>query len=236
MIGQPQPLLIFDVIETIFSLDPLVASFHKHGLPGYAKDLFFSQLLRDAFAVSATGEFKPFTEMARGTLEVVMANLEVCDEPEEVTDILAEFGRLPAHKDVLHALKVAKETGAKVLFLTNGSQANTEQLITQNGLSDWVGAIMSIETISTWKPSKIVYQEAIKKMGGELGSSTMIAAHAWDVQGAMAAGLRAGWIRRQDMICHPAMARPHFQGSDLVDLVRSVSTTVLRTSMEDTNG
>lgn len=220
--GQSEPLLIFDVIETIFSLDPLVDRFHKHGLPGYAKDLFFNQLLRDAFAVSATGDFKPFAEIAKGTLEVVMANLGVGDEPEEVADILSEFGRLPAHADVRPALAIARGSGVKVVFLSNGSQANTERLMSQNGLTEFVDAIVSIESIGTWKPSKAVYQEAVKRLEGDLESSAMIAAHAWDVHGALGAGLRAGWIRRQDLLYHPAMSSPNVQGSDLVEVVRSL--------------
>ncbi|GHD41410.1 2-haloacid dehalogenase [Marinobacter persicus] len=224
---QQHNVLVFDVIETIFSLDALSSAFHSLGLPEYTKDLFFAQLLRDAFAVSATGTYVPFANMARGTLDVLLNNLGVSPADSVIERILPVFGQLNAHPDVPKALALAKNKGMTVVFFTNGSKSNTEGLITKNGLDNWIDHVVSIDSMGQWKPVRNVYQGALQKVGGETGHSAMIAAHAWDTNGAMNAGMLAGWVRRQDSSFHPAMSAPAFVSDNLVELVDRVSDSLL---------
>lgn len=227
MMNSKNSVLVFDVIETVFSLDLLSQAFQSLGLPEHTKDLFFAQLLRDAFAVSATDTYVPFIDMARGTLEVVLTNSGVSSTASAIDRILPVFGQLQAHPDVREALALAKDKGITVVFFTNGSKNNTEALITGNSLKELVDHVVSIDSIGQWKPKKAVYQEAIQSVGGETGRSAMIAAHAWDTNGAMNAGMLAGWVRRQDSVFHPAMSAPAFQSDNLVDLVDKVSDRLL---------
>ena len=225
--NHEKPVIVFDVIETIFSLDALSRSFQSLGLPEHAKDLFFAQLLRDAFAVSATGTYVPFIDMARGTLEVVLANFGVSPAAPAISQVLPVFGQLDAHSDVHEALALAKDKKLEVVFFTNGSKSNTEGLITRNALDDLVDHVVSIDSMSQWKPKSEAYQGALQAVGGKPGNSAMIAAHAWDTNGAMNAGMLAGWIRRQDSVFHPAMSAPAFESDNLVTLVGKVSDRLL---------
>ncbi|BES69453.1 haloacid dehalogenase type II [Marinobacter nanhaiticus D15-8W] len=222
-----KPVIVFDVIETIFSLDALSRSFDRLDLPAHTKDLFFAQLLRDAFATSATGAYVPFVEMAKGTLHVLLVNLGVSAPASKIEQILPVFGQLDAHSDVQDALALAKSRDLEVLFFTNGSQKNTESLIARNALENLVDHVVSIDTFSQWKPYREVYLGAIAAVGGKPERSAMIAAHAWDTQGAMNAGMGAGWVRRQDSVFHPAMTPPDYSASDLTTLVDQVSVGLL---------
>lgn len=213
-------LILFDVIETVFSLDRLGQMMQTKRLPAAARDLFFAQLLRDAFALSATGVFKPFVEVASGTLEVVLANHGLSADETTVRDILGQFGALEPHPDVLPALELARDQGVRVAFLTNGSKANTEKLVAQNGFEPLVDAVISIEDLQVWKPSMAVYKGALERLDGDPESTLMIAAHAWDLQGAAHAGLRTGWVRRQDARFHAAMTAPDVQAESLVEVVQ----------------
>jgi len=226
-VNQPKPVLFFDVIETIFSLEALASAFQSEGLPAHAKDLFFAQLLRDAFAVSAINAYVPFLEMAQGTLQVFLKNFQTgyAAEPAShvIERILPAFGRLDAHPDVEEALSLAKKRGLKVVFFTNGSEKNTAALIDRNDLGSLVDQVISVDSFSQWKPGKDAYLEAIREAGGEPGHCAMIAAHAWDNNGASNVGLLTGWIGRQDGAFHPAMATPTFQSDNLITLVRKMS-------------
>ncbi|WP_336367733.1 haloacid dehalogenase type II [Marinobacter sp. C2H3] len=218
-----KPVLVFDVIETIFSLDALSRSFVSEGLSAHTKDVFFAQLLRDAFATSATGAYVPFVEMARGTLQVLLTNAGV-SSPESATDrILPVFSQLEAHPDVKEALALAKDRGFDVLFFTNGSKHNTDALVENNGLGDWVDHIFSIDDCQEWKPKEGAYRSAVESIGREPADCAMIAAHAWDTSGAMNAGMLAGWVRRQDQTFHPAMTKPPHMSNNLVELVSALA-------------
>lgn len=226
-----KPVLVFDVIETIFSLNALTRALSAEGLPTHTKDLFFAQLLRDAFASSATGCYVPFVDMARGTLEVLLHTVGGVNETKHadtiIDRILPVFGQLDAHLDVEDALGLAKERGVDVLFFTNGSEQNTRSLIARNGLINLVDHVVSIDTFRRWKPARSAYESAISQVDGAPEQSAMIAAHAWDTSGARNAGLLTGWIQRQDALFHPAMPAPCIQSNSLVTLVDQLSGHLL---------
>ncbi|WP_237060825.1 haloacid dehalogenase type II [Microbulbifer sediminum] len=202
-------VIFFDVIETLFSLSPLRDRFTELGLPGQSAPLFFAQLLRDAFALSATGQFQPFPAIARATLEVLFANQGLPMDEKHIKPILGEFSRLPAHPDVRPALeRVHASRDTRAILLTNGSRENTEGLVQRAGLAPLVDDILSIEALQVWKPMADVYRQAAAKAGTTPAQATLIAAHAWDTNGALAAGLRAVWVRRQDAAYHALMAPP----------------------------
>ncbi len=52
-------VVAFDVLETLFSLEPMRAKLIGLGLPAEALELWFARLLRNAFALDASGTFKP---------------------------------------------------------------------------------------------------------------------------------------------------------------------------------
>ncbi|WP_346837817.1 haloacid dehalogenase type II [Microbulbifer sp. SAOS-129_SWC] len=213
-------VIFFDVIETLFSLKPMERAFDELKLPANTGKLFFAQLLRDAFALSATGVFKPFPELARATLEVVLQNAQGQAEEGQIKQILGTFAELPAHPDVQPALSRVKDDPAtQAVLLTNGSQANTEALVRQAGIGELVNAIISIESLDVWKPRADVYQGAARKMNVAPEQATLIAAHAWDTHGAMRAGLQAVWVRRQDRVYHGLMDAPAAQADDLEQAV-----------------
>ncbi|MFW5825010.1 MAG: haloacid dehalogenase type II [Marinobacter sp.] len=201
-------VILFDVIETLFSLSPLKERFRRNGMAEENADLFFAQLLRDAFALSAAGVFRPFPEIAKATLRVLLDSRGHPDVEGGVKDLLSVFGELPAHPDVKPALEAVEASGARAVLLTNGSRANTEKLVAGAGLSDLVDEVISIEDFQVWKPRAEVYQEACRRCGVGPGDATLIAAHAWDVHGALAAGLGGVWVKRQDSAYHGLMGQP----------------------------
>lgn len=62
-------VVAFDVIETTFSLESMRPRLQAAGLPGHLLETWFAQLLRDAFALDASGVYKPFRDVAAARLE-----------------------------------------------------------------------------------------------------------------------------------------------------------------------
>ncbi|WP_341937407.1 haloacid dehalogenase type II [Marinimicrobium sp. C2-29] len=212
-------VLLFDVIETLFSLQPLRDRVKREGLSEQYADLFFAQLLRDAFALSATGVFQPFPAIAAGTLRVILSNAGEPADPPQIKRLLSAFAELPAHSDVTAALEQAQAAGAKVVLLTNGSADNTRQLVAQAHLDPLVDDIVSIDEHSIWKPQPALYQAVCQQLHTPPADTTLIAAHAWDVHGARQAGLRAVWVERQDHHFHELMRAPLGEARTLPEAV-----------------
>lgn len=212
-------IIFFDVVETVFSLFPLKAKLTELNLPDGTDRLFFAHLLRDAFALSTTGVFRTFPEIAKGSLTVLLESLGRQATEATLDNILSAFSQLPSHEDVKPALEKVKHSDYRAVLLTNGSRSNTEGLVRDNGLDHLVDDVISVEDFGIWKPQQALYHQAALKHSCDPGSALLVAAHAWDVHGAMAAGFHGVWVQRQDAIYHPLMGKPDGQASNLVEAV-----------------
>ncbi|MEX2524340.1 MAG: HAD-IA family hydrolase, partial [Gammaproteobacteria bacterium] len=110
-----------------------------------------------------------------------------------------------------------KHSDCQAVLLTNGSRANTEKLVRDNGIEHLVDDIVSVEDFKIWKPQPALYHQAVRKHSCDPGNALLVAAHAWDVHGAIRAGFHGIWVQRQDSIYHPLMDSPDHRAANLVD-------------------
>ena len=103
--------IAFDVIETLFSLEPVGARLQAAGLPESALRLFFAQLLRDAFALEASGVYKPMPEIAAANLAIALAGHGRPAAKSDVQQIMGAFAELPPHPDVRPAFERVRAAG-----------------------------------------------------------------------------------------------------------------------------
>ena len=61
-------VVAFDVIETLMSLEPLRELLTGIGQPPHLLEAWYTRTLRDGMALSATGDFAPFTDVAEAAL------------------------------------------------------------------------------------------------------------------------------------------------------------------------
>src|SRR5258708_11273668 len=204
--------IAFDVIETLFSLEPVGARMKSAGLPEGALRLFFAQMLRDAFALEASGVYKPFPEIAAANLAIVLAGHGLAAGKADTGRIMGAFAELPAHPDVPAAFERVRSAGGRLFTLSNGGVARTHKPLARTRLPDFVERVYSIDEVKRWKPDRAVYLHAAQAAGGAAARVALVAAHAWDVQGAKQAGLLAAWVKRQDAQFHAALAQPDAPG------------------------
>jgi 2-haloacid dehalogenase len=206
---------VFDVIETIFPLEPLRPRLAALGL-GDRLDLYFTRILRDAFALDAAGRFVPFREVARGALEVLAAQRGLAPDAAALEAVLEGFQTLDPAPDVRPAMERLRAGGVLVATLSNGGVEATRALLERCGLLPLVTRVMGVDEIRRYKPGPEIYLHAARTLGLDPARLAMIAVHAWDLEGARRAGLVTGWASRLERRYHPAMAPPDVAGPDLV--------------------
>ena len=69
--------------------------------------------------------------------------------------------------------------------------------------------------VRTYKPHPRVYEHAADRLGIQPERLCLVAAHAWDVMGAMRAGLRGAWVARSELWLVPVVPQPDVSGEDL---------------------
>jgi len=212
-------VIVFDVIETLFALEPLADRLQAVGLPPEALRVFFAGMLRDAFAMEVSGMYRRFREVASASLAVTMANYGVAPEQVKVVHVLDGFAELPAHPDVRPAFERAQSAGMRIMTLTNGAAESTQQLLARAGLLGLVERTISIDEIGHWKPDRNVYLHAARASGVAPSRVALVAAHAWDTHGAKQAGLVTGWVQRHDKKVLEIFSAPDVRGATLMEVV-----------------
>ena len=216
MVAPTRPRAVtVDVVETLVSLDAVAAVLEDLDAGPHALDRFFTRLLRDGFALAASGAYSPFRDVADVALDGVAPALTA---PQR-TEVLASFSRLDTHPDARPALERLHRAGVPVAALTNGAAATTTTVLERAGLDGLVDRVISIDEVRTWKPSPAPYRHAADVMGVEPRRVAHVAVHAWDVHGAQRAGLVAGWAARLEGAFPAVFDPPHVAGADLVEVV-----------------
>ncbi len=195
MIARPQ-VVAFDVIETLFSLDAVNARFEDAGLSPPALDLWLATGLRDAFALAASEAYAPFRDVLAAALDEVSASVGHPHTDARKESILEAITAMTPHADVEPALGLLGRAGIRVIALSNGSAAITTRLLESAGFGATFQRVLSTDGAGRSKPHPDVYRHAADSAGVEPDELMLIAAHPWDVHGAKAAGLIAGYVNR----------------------------------------
>jgi 2-haloacid dehalogenase len=208
-------VVAFDVIDTLMSLEPLRGRLTEIGQPPHLLEAWYTRTLRDGMALSTTGDFAAFTDVAEASLRG-MVNGSVINE--QVAHVMAGFGELPAFDDARPAITSLTEAGLRVACLTNGSADLTSSFLNRSGLGAAVDRVISVSEVYRWKPAVVVYLYAAEVMNVPPDRMALVAAHDWDCHGAKRAGLTTGWVSRKSGRYGAPFAPPDVVGEDLTEV------------------
>ena len=208
-------VVAFDVIETLMSLEPLRQRLTDIGQPSHLLEAWYTRTLRDGMAISATGAFAPYAEMAEAALRG-LTSYTVSDD--QVAHVMAGFSELPAFPDAAPAMTALTKAGVRVACLTNGSAALTAAFVDRSGLGSLVERVVSVDEVFRWKPAGMVYLYAAEMLHVPPAWMALVAAHDWDCHGAKRAGLTSGWVSRKSGGFGAPFAAPDVVGDDLTEV------------------
>ena len=196
--GPRRPrVLIFDVNETLSDMAPIAGSFEAVGAPAHLAKVWFAGLLRDGFALTVAQENPSFARLGAEGLRSALSGMPLNRPVEAAVDyIMAGFTGLAVHPDVPGGVRALAELGIRLVTLSNGSTSIAQRLLSDAGLDDAFEAFLSVEQAGIWKPAPGAYAFALESCAVDPADAMLVAAHAWDTDGAHRAGLGAAWINR----------------------------------------
>ena len=83
------------------------------------------------------------------------------------------------------------------------------------GLVDRFEAVLSADQVGRLKPAPEPYELVASTFEVGVGDVRLVAAHAWDCAGALAAGCRAAFVARPGMALSPVGEQPDIVGAGL---------------------
>lgn len=220
-----RPLVVaFDIIETTISLEPLRGHFIDASLPGTSLEHWFSIGLRDAFALGAAGDYKPFAMVLNSAFDELFSAHGRERDDDVVTAVEAGMKTLPAQPGAIEAFRALQQRGVRLFALSNGSLASTTKLLKENGLLDMVEEVISTDQVEAPKPQPEVYRHLLERAGSDPEHTALVATHGWDLNGAAAAGLTTAFVRHSKPFPN-ALRAPDLEASSLPMLARRLLET-----------
>lgn len=213
--GAPGRIIVFDVNETLLDMRALAPQFVRAFGSGNVLREWFSIVLLYANVASLAGPYEEFGTIANAALDMVGAarGVTVADSDREA--ILGGMRRLPTHGDVRGGLERLRQEGFRLVTLTNSAPAVVDEQLANAGLAGLFERSFSVDAVKRFKPAPEPYQYVARELGVSTGGLRLVAAHAWDVLGALRAGCAAALITRPGTVAYPLGPQADIVAPDL---------------------
>jgi len=209
-------VLFFDVNETLLDLTAMKESVTAAlGGRDDLLSLWFTTLLHYTLVETTAGQYHNFDVIGAAALRMVARNYGILLSEKEALAAIAPMRTLPPHEDVAPTLASLRDAGFRMVTLTNSSKKMVASQIGNADLSEFFEDLLSVESVRQFKPQTEVYRWAVDTMKLQADECMLIAAHGWDVAGALWAGCRAAFVARQGAQLYPLAPEPEIVESDL---------------------
>lgn len=210
--------LVFDVNETLLDLSALDPHFERGFGDAGARERWFEQVVQSALLGVVTDAYTDFGSVARGALRMTAARYGVRLTEEDEAAILGGIRTLPPHPEVPGALSRLQAAGVRMAALTNSTLEVAEAQLQGAGLRGFFERVLSADTVKRLKPARVVYAHAAEELSVPTSGLRLVAAHAWDLAGALRAGCAGAFVERPGKVLDPLALQPDVVGKDLSEV------------------
>jgi 2-haloacid dehalogenase len=214
--------LLFDVNETLLDLAALDPHFERVFGDASVRSVWFESMIQSAMLGIITDTYHDFGAVAKGALSVVADQRGVALSDADAGAILGGIRELPPHPDVAEGLSLLQGAGVRLAALTNSALNVAEAQLNSAGLAGYFERILSADTVGRLKPAPEPYRHAAAELGVPVGELRLVAAHGWDVAGALQAGAKAAFVARPGKSLDPLSPAPDLVGRDVLEVARAL--------------
>ena len=212
-------VIAFDVNETLLDLSSLDAAFEATFGSAALRGQWFAQMLQLSFVGGLTKRYVDFGTAQRAAFAMLAERQGVEVDSGAADAVVEAMSTLPPHPEVEAALRRLIASPLRVVALTNSPEDVAVAQVTNAGLRDCFDAVLSADTVRALKPAPEPYFHVASSQGVSVAEVRLVAAHAWDVSGALAAGCRAAFVARPGAVLSPLGDQPDILGADLTEVV-----------------
>lgn len=213
-------VVLFDVNETLLDLVALTPRFERL-LPASLLGVWFSRMLRNSLVASITGTYAPFDRQGVDALLATARSVDVEVSEAQAADLVAGMEELPPHPDVVPALE-RPAAGYRMATLTNSTNSVVTAQVQNAGLGPYLDRLLSVDEIRLFKPAPETYRFGAAQMAVPIEQVRLVAAHDWDVTGAIRAGAQAAFVARRGATLGPLAEVPDIIEPDLAGVADAI--------------
>lgn len=222
----PNPqVIIFDVNETLLDMSPLKTAVNAAFGSPTAFAQWFGLLLQHSLVATVTDRYFNFGTLADAALDMLAHMLQAQPLSQaEKHDLTSLLTKLPAHADVPAGLAQLRDAGYRLVAFSNSPPATLATQLQFAGLPGYFEQVLSVEAVRRYKPHPDTYRFVTAQAGVAPAQAMLVAAHGWDVAGALSAGLQAGFLARPGQTLYPLAPPPTWQAPTLTALAAQLTS------------
>jgi 2-haloacid dehalogenase len=211
-------VIAFDLIGTLLDLSALDPLFERTFGDSKLRKEWFSEVLKLALATTAMNYYVAFSKIAESALKVVEERNQRTLNDQQRQEIFQALRKLPPFSDVNDNLDSLHKAGFSTTVLTNSKPEAAEEMLKSAGIRQHFDRVLSADSVQRLKPAPEPYQMVAREFGVTPKSILLVAAHSWDVAGAIHAGCQACFLRRPQQVLDEITPKPTLVASDLREL------------------
>lgn len=190
----------FDSYSTLVDVDSVEKALEElTDEPGPVSRLWRTRSLAYTMVANHVDRYRPFYELNRLAMRYALAAHGVDLDEEEQEELLSVYHRLDVFPDVREALARLRDEGRRLYVLSNGNPEMLATMVERAGIGDLLEDTVSAHEIETFKPARALYVHGAERAGTSPERMVHVSAAAFDVQGAMHAGMQGVWIDRKGL-------------------------------------
>ncbi len=196
---MPSPIYVFDAYGTLFDVHAAASRERVTIGGGWDKlsQTWRTKHLEYTWIHAMTGKPATFWELAAQSLDFAIATIG--GVPDGVRErLLQSYRHMAPFAEVPITLAALKRQGARLAILSNGDPDMLADAVGAAGLEGVFDAVLSVASVKTFKPQRVVYQLVPDQFGATPGDVTFFSSNRWDVAGAKAFGFQTVWVNRTD--------------------------------------
>jgi 2-haloacid dehalogenase len=211
-----QPVIVFDVNETLLDLETLRPTFERIFDDPAAMRLWFAGLITYSEALTLAGVYVPFTDIGAAVLRMLAATRGIAVTAADSAELTDRFASMAPHPEVPAALRRLRAQGFRLFTLTDNTLEISGRQLQTAGLIDLFERRFSVdETVRRHKPAPEAYHSVAHALDLQPETICLVACHVWDTIGALSAGWQAGLILREGNAPLEVGPQPNYIADDL---------------------
>jgi 2-haloacid dehalogenase len=215
-------IIVFDVNETLLDVGAIDPIFVQVFGDAAVRREWFGQMLQSAFVSTITDSYRDFGSLGMSALAMVAQRHGAALGDGDRRAVGEGMRKLPPHPEVKEAIETLRASGYRLATLTNSTLEVSSAQLANAGLAELFEQTLSADTVQRLKPAREPYLMAAERLDVPITTIRLVAAHAWDIAGALNAGCKASFVARPGQVLDPSGAQPNLVGTDLREVADQI--------------
>jgi 2-haloacid dehalogenase len=164
--------------------------------------------------------YQSFWDITRASLRYALERLGLAHTHANEDALMAQYAQLSPFPENLGVLQALRQRGVAAAILSNGSPEMLQSAVHSAGMSDLLGAVLSVDSVRQFKTTPASYQIVTDHFGFAPADVLFVSSNAWDALGATWFGFTTLWVNRQGLPPEAIGPAPHHSGRDLTAVLQ----------------